>query len=429
MFKKLHIQLTLFCTFICGLILVVMSLICLSFSEAESRESHFADFQSNVNVLISHIESQSVLSHTWLSQLNAETHYEIDIEDNGSKLIFESLNPLSLDETVFEQARQIAGEEYMILAGSVSKDSVLSKHAEFEMTSSGKQDYYASVALIPKNGGVLNIAVLYPLTDLYQKIVLIRLLFAGADIMGIFLLGIFFWLFTWRMLQPLIVNRQKQAEFIASASHELRSPLTVMLSCLSAMKHASPSEAEHFSETIEQEGKRMSRLIDDMLTLSGTDSSHFTIHKTEEELDTLLLSAYEKFEPLARKKGISIHITLPEELIPPCLCDKERIAQVLSILIDNALSYTPSGGQIALSLQAASDRLVIRVADTGIGIPDSEKKAVFDRFYRCDKSHKDKTHFGLGLCIAQEIILMHRGKIWVEDTPGGGACFVVVLKL
>lgn len=429
MFKKLHIQLTLLCTFISGLILVIMSLVCLSFSEAESRESHFADFQRNVNVLINHVESQSGISHTWLSQLNADTHYEIDIEDNGSKLIFESLNPLSLDEEVFEQARETARNDYMILEGSVSRDSLLSKHAEFELTSSGKEDYYTSVALIPKNNGVLNIVVLYPLTDLHQKIVLIRLLFAGADIMGIVLLGIFFWLFTWHMIQPLIISRQKQAEFIASASHELRSPLTVILSCLSAMRHASPAEAEHFSETIEQEGKRMSRLIDDMLTLSGTDSSQFTIHKTEEELDTLLLSTYEKFEPLARKKNISLHITLPEELIPPCLCDKERIAQVLSILIDNALSYTPSGGQIQLALQADSDKLALRVADTGIGIPDSEKEAVFDRFYRCDKSHKDKTHFGLGLCIAQEIVRMHKGSIWVEDTPGGGATFVVILGL
>jgi len=428
MFKKLHIQLTFLCTFISGLILVIMSLICLSFSEAESRESHFADFQRNINVLISHVESQSVISHTWLSQLNAETHYEIDIWDNGSKLMYESLTPLALDDGVFEQARQTAREDHMILEGSVSRDSVLSKHAEFEI-SSNKQDYYASVALIPKNGGVLNVAVLYPLTDLQQKILLRRLLFAGADIMGIFLLGIFFWLFTWRMIKPLIINRQKQSEFIASASHELRSPLTVMLSCLSALKHASPEKAAHFSETIEQEGKRMSRLIDDMLTLSGTDSSHFSINRTEVELDTLLLSAYEKFEPLAREKNILLHITLPEELLPPCLCDKERISQVLSILLDNALSYTPSGGQIFLSLEAASDKLVIGVADTGIGIPDWEKEAVFDRFYRCDKSHKDKAHFGLGLCIAREIIRMHKGKIWVEDTPGGGASFVVTLGL
>ena len=173
----------------------------------------------------------------------------------------------------------------------------------------------------------------------------------------------------------------------------------------------------------------MSRLINDMLTLSGTDSSHFTIQKTDVELDTLLLSAYEKFESLAREKEISLHISLPDALIPPCPCDQGRMEQVLSILIDNALSYTPSGGKISLSLQSSSNQLMLRVADTGMGISDSEKKAVFDRFYRCDKSHKDKNHFGLGLCIAQEIIHLHKGRLWVEDTPGGGATFVIVLGL
>ena len=121
----------------------------------------------------------------------------------------------------------------------------------------------------------------------------------------------------------------------------------------------------------------MSRLIDDMLTLSGTDSSHFTIQKTEVELDTLLLSVYEKFEPLAIEKGISLHISLPDARIPPCLCDQGRIEQVLSILLDNALSYTPSGGKIFLSLQSSSNQMILRVADTGIGISGSEKKAVF----------------------------------------------------
>lgn len=115
-------------------------------------------------------------------------------------------------------------------------------------------------------------------------------------------------------------------------------------------------------------------------------------------------------------------------MVSPCLCDKERIEQVLSILLDNAISYTPSEGRISLSLETTSDKYLLQVSDNGIGIPDTEKEAVFDRFYRCDKSHKDKSHFGLGLCIAQEIIYMHKGKLRVEDTPGGGATFVVVLN-
>ena len=427
MYRKLHLRLTMFCTFICGLILVIMSLFCLSFSETESRNSHFADFQINISMLKNHLESQTILSHNWLSQVTADTHFEIDIRDNGSGLIFEHLNPLSIDEDLFALARQMAREDHMVLEEAVSADSVLSTHAEFELTRNG-QNYYAAVLIIPKNSGVLNVAVLYPLTGLYQTLRFRQILFLCADAGGILLLALFFWFFTWHMMQPLIISNRKQTEFIASASHELRSPLTVMLSSLSAMKHASDGDRERFSETIRLEGKRMSRLIDDMLTLSGADSSRFSIHKAPVEMDTLLLSVYEKFEPLARKKSISLHITLPEALIPPCCCDKERMEQVFSILLDNALSYTPPQGTIALSLETYSGKLIFRVADNGPGIPDTEKEAVFDRFYRCDKSHKDKAHFGLGLCIAKEIIHMHKGSIRVEDAAGGGAVFVVTLS-
>ena len=106
----------------------------------------------------------------------------------------------------------------------------------------------------------------------------------------------------------------------------------------------------------------------------------------------------------------------------------KRMEQILAILLDNAISYTPPQGKISLSLQSSPGKFTLQVSDNGNGIPDSEKEAVFDRFYRQDKSHKDKSHFGLGLCIAWEIVHMHKGKIWVEDTPGGGSTFVVVLN-
>ncbi len=431
MFKRLHIRLTLLCTFVSGMILILMSFICLSFSENRSRESHFSDFKINISMLVSHMESQSVISNDWLNQFRIDTGTRLDILDNGSKLIFHMLPPPSsspAEDAIFAQARQYASEHYMVQAKYVSSSSVLSTHVEFPL-SCERKDYYASVCTIPKNGSVLDIAVLLPLVDLEASILWQRFLFAGADILGIILLAVFFWFFTWRMILPLIESRRKQTEFIASASHELRSPLTVMLSSLSAMNGASPEDAAHFSETIAREGKRMSRLIDDMLTLSGADSSHFAIHKTSVEMDTLLLSAYEKFESLAKKQRISLKITLPDEPVPPCPCDRERIEQVLSILLDNALSYTPAKGTVRLSLQVISDKLILQVADNGAGVPDSEKKAVFDRFYRCDKSHKDKNHFGLGLCIAQEIVRLHKGQICLEDTPGGGATFRVILNL
>ena len=104
-FQRLHIRLTAFCTLVCGAILALMSLACLAFSETEAHESHFADFQINVNMLISHLENQSVISHNWLSQFQADTQFQMDILDNGNKLAYERLNPLHLKESVFASAR------------------------------------------------------------------------------------------------------------------------------------------------------------------------------------------------------------------------------------------------------------------------------------------------------------------------------------
>lgn len=426
MFKKLHIRLTLLCTIVSGSILILMSLACLSFQEANSRESYFSDFRVNVNMLINYLEGQSVISHIWLAQFHNDTHFEIDIRDNGEPLAFGSLTTASKEEA-FARIRETARNEHNIYEETITPQSVLSVHAEFTFTDN-QTPCHAAMVLIPKNGGVLNIAILHPLEELQETLLTQRLLFAAADIIGMLFLAVFFWVFTWRMILPLIENRRKQTEFIASASHELRSPLTVMLSSLSAMRQASPEDAAHFSGIIESEGRRMSRLIEDMLSLSGADSSALTLRKTAVELDTLLLSAYEKFESLARDKSISLGITLPEDSVPPCHCDKERMEQVLSILLDNALSYTPAGGRVCLSLSVSQDKFLMRVADNGPGIPDTEKEAVFDRFYRCDKSHKDKDHFGLGLCIAREIVRMHKGNLWAEDAKGRGAVFVVMLK-
>ena len=101
MFRKLHIRLTLLCSVVSSLILIFMSFACLSFQEAEARERYFSDFQVNVNMLINYLESQTVISHNWLSQFHTDTHFEMDILDNGNRLAFGNLKPLPSKERVF----------------------------------------------------------------------------------------------------------------------------------------------------------------------------------------------------------------------------------------------------------------------------------------------------------------------------------------
>ena len=148
----------------------------------------------------------------------------------------------------------------------------------------------------------------------------------------------------------------------------------------------------------------MARLIDDMLLLTSMDTRTWQIDKEPIEIDTLLVETYEAFLPLFRQNDLSLILNLQEDELPIIYGDKDRLKQILAILLDNALSYTPPGKKVTLQGSVSSSYLHIEVEDQGIGIPDNDKKLIFDRFYRVDKSRNDKKHFGLGLCIANELV-------------------------
>ena len=175
----------------------------------------------------------------------------------------------------------------------------------------------------------------------------------------------------------------------------------------------------------------MSRLINDMLTLTESDNHDFSISKKPVELDTLLLNTCESFEVLAKEKLLSLSLILPDNPLPSCNCDPDRIKQVISILLHNAISYTPESGKICVSLSykksSGKSNFYLSVSDNGIGISDEDKKKIFNRFYRAEKSRSAKGHFGLGLSIAYEIIHAHHGNITVADSKEGGTVFTVCL--
>lgn len=429
MFKKLHRQMTFFCALVTGLILMTLSCICLYISESGNSRNSYSSFQNNINSLLSHLENQTTISHHWIHQIEAGYHITISIRDNGQPLYFDTLNQDLNLKKIQEQAVDTAQTQYGIALSETDTGNLLSQHAEFPLHGPDGKDYYASAALLPREHSVLSVVTLYCLDREQMAALQQRLLFLIIDVFAILLLTVFSWFFTARMIQPIRENKEKQMQFIASASHELRSPLAVMLSSLSAMKIADKEDAQMFSDIIQSEGERMTRLIGDMLSLANADNGSWSIHPKQTELDTLLLQTYEKYETIARQKGLTLSIDLPERYVPPCRCDEERISQVLSILLDNAFSYTPCGGSVQLSLSDEGKYFQIRVADNGPGIPDETKPLAFERFYRADTSHEDKAHFGLGLCIAHEIIKLHKGKIWIEDTPGGGATFLIRLPL
>lgn len=425
MFQKLHLQLTVFCTLITSSILLVLTGTCLFFAEKNLVQNNYTSFLTEMSSTVSHLQEQDSISHQWLNQLQNNGHLRLYLYDNHMPLFYQQYHTSEEEQTLSAEVILAARDQHDIDLFAASNKTVTT-HTEFDFQSSSREKYYVSVGTIPKANGHLNFILLYSLAEQQKQLLHLRLIILAADCCAILLLTAFSWYFTKKIIVPLSEAQKKQTRFIASASHELRSPLAVLRSGLESLSKANDiGQQEHFVQVMSSETVRMQNLISDMLLLANSDSGSLPMHMVPCQPDCLLLNVYEIYEPLAMKKQIRLSLSLPEEMLPDCQWDTERMEQVFSILLDNALSYTPANGKISLSLEYNDNIFLFRVADTGCGIPDNEKSLIFERFYRADQAHTDREHFGLGLCIAREIVEKHAGTIWVEDCPGGGSCFVI----
>lgn len=429
MFQKVHYRLTLLCAGITIFILLIMSFLYLYVSETGLKKSQFLSFQRDMSTLIANFEQQTVITHEWLSKIENNNSYYILVIDNGIPFLFNSREKDAKRLSAEQEALAYFHDDSLETTVSVFE----AYHTESLFKTASGEDYYACFSILSHSAGNVEILILSPLEHLNTQIREQRLRFVFIDITAIILLILFSYFFTKRLLLPIEQSRKEQTQFVASASHELRTPLAVILSCISACKKAPAEEKEGFLNTIWSESHRMSKLIDDMLLLSQADTCSFPLHIQPVEPDTILLNSYEAFEPMAEEKKIRLHIHLPEAPIPLCQCDGERLSQITAILLHNAISYTPENGTVTLSLSIQEEKqsgyFTVAVIDNGSGIPDEEKENIFKRFYRSDKSRSTKNHFGLGLCIAKEIITAMHGNIHVENTPGGGSTFTVRLPL
>lgn len=257
-------------------------------------------------------------------------------------------------------------------------------------------------------------------------LVRLGLTFVGIAAAGLTAVAFLCYWVAGRAIAPAQEAMERQERFVADASHELRGPLTVLRTGFGVVRSA-PAEGERYLGLMSLEVDRMTRLVDELLLLAGGGSLAKCFRPEPVELDTLLLDFADTMTPVAGKLGLSLDVALPEEPLPPVPGDVDRLRQLLTILVDNALRYAPSGSSIQLSLAQRGPSCLLAVADHGPGVPDGEKKRIFDRFYRGSQSREDPAHFGLGLSVARELTEIHGGRLTVTDTPGGGATFCVTL--
>jgi two-component system, OmpR family, sensor kinase len=219
--------------------------------------------------------------------------------------------------------------------------------------------------------------------------------------------------------------------FTADASHELKTPLTVVRAGVerAITRHGMPQEALAPLEETLQEVNRMTELLDSLLTLARADEGRADLHREPVDLREIIEEAGETGELLAEHAGVGIDIRLPSQPVVVAV-DRSRLRQLALNLIENAVKYTPRGGQVSVALAGNDGRIVFTVADTGIGIAPGDLPHVFDRFWRADSARtrtSERSGTGLGLAICKWIAEAHGGTIEVQSRPGRGTTFTVGL--
>lgn len=263
---------------------------------------------------------------------------------------------------------------------------------------------------------------------------LVTLVTLGILFLGIALLLSYF--MSKRAMVPIRTSFNQQREFAADASHELRTPLSILHSSLDVLEMEEKENISSFSRNVlsnmKDEVRRMTSLVGDLLTLARSDSGLLELHYESFDFIPPVGQLVQSTQTLAHSKEIRLQLHTPAAMA--VYGDLERLKQLLYILLDNAIKYTPNGGDVTLALSAHTSQkqpaLCITVEDTGIGIPEDEQLRIFDRFYRVDKNRsKQLGGTGLGLAIAKWIVEAHHGTIHVSSTPGSGSTFTVILPI
>jgi signal transduction histidine kinase len=226
-----------------------------------------------------------------------------------------------------------------------------------------------------------------------------------------------------RLLDETDRKLKAQREMLAIASHDLRGPLSAILAGTEMiLRSPDPGPGRRrTAEAIRRSAHRMARLINDLLDVAAIDAGQLTVERTATEVGWLLEQTRD-FEPTAIERGVNLEIARPDETLA-VLCETDRIVQVLSNLITNALKYSPPGSAVRVGARRSDGHIEVYVEDRGPGIPPELLPRIFDRFTRAQLRH-GHDGIGLGLAIAQGIVLAHGGRIWAENrTDGPGARF------
>jgi histidine kinase len=233
------------------------------------------------------------------------------------------------------------------------------------------------------------------------------------------------------MAEKLEQVESMRRRLIGDVAHELRTPLTAIKGSMEGLVDGVLPASKPTFEQVGAEADRLSRLVDDLQELSRVESGTISLDLEPVSLAELSETVHKRLTGAYEARGVSLTFDLPSTL-PPVRADTDRLLQVLTNLLNNALHYTLSGGGVTLSGERHGHEVIMRVVDSGIGIPSEHLPYIFDRFYRVDKSRSRQAGggSGIGLTISKYLIEAHGGHIWAESAgEGQGSTFIFTLPL
>lgn len=225
---------------------------------------------------------------------------------------------------------------------------------------------------------------------------------------------------------------EMKSQFISTVSHELRTPLTCMKEAVAVVLDGSAGvisrKQEHFLNIAKRNIDRLAALVNDVLDFQKLEAGSMKFDMRENDIVEVVEYAHNTMASIVKKKGLDFSIEL-EEKLPKARFDSDKIIQVLTNLIGNAIKFTPEQGKICVRVRCQAEELVISVSDTGIGIPKKDLPKIFDRFYCVHRPNKQSQGTGLGLAIVKQIVMIHNGRIEVESEVDKGTTFTIFLPL
>ena len=264
-------------------------------------------------------------------------------------------------------------------------------------------------------------------TDSTLEQATLRSLLTGSLLIGLAALAVLFacsYVLSGAVTRPVDRAWQQQKQFLSDASHELKTPLTVILSSAELLEQSAAPEQKQYVDNVRAESRRMKRLVEDMLTLSRVERGGGHLPDTTADLSDAAADAALRFEPVAYEAG---H-TLSYDIAPGLLVrgDSGKLEQAVAVLLDNAIKYAAPGTEVRLDAARQDKNACLWVENQGDPIPADKLPHIFDRFYRADESRTDGGSFGLGLPIARAIVEAHRGTLRC-DSGGHTTRFTITL--